>query len=118
MAIPASTSFAPSAIIDGTTVTFHSPREKFEALTEAWDEQHGGSSVVSLNHLIYHQIIGMGAEVIPFLLERLKLGEGHWIYALKCISGEQAETPAMHGDADQVIEAWLAWGQGRGINGG
>lgn len=59
MAIPASTSFAPSAIIDGTTVTFHSPREKFEALTEAWDEQHGGSSVVSLNHLIYHQIIGM-----------------------------------------------------------
>ena len=69
-----STTFPPSAIIDGTTVTFHSVREKFEALAEAWEDQNGGSSVLSLNHVIYHQIIGAwGVEVIPFLLERLRV---------------------------------------------
>ena len=57
----------------------------------------------------------MGREIIPFLLERLGKGEGHWIHALKCISGEQAESAEMHGNADAVIGAWIEWGRARGV---
>jgi len=116
MPISSSTTLAPSAILDGNTVIFSSIRDKFDALAETWEDKLGGSSVLNLNDVIYHQIIGMGAEIIPFLLERLRESEGHWIYALKCISGDQAESPEMHGDADRVINAWLAWGRARGID--
>jgi hypothetical protein len=99
------------AWIGGKPLSFSTIQEKLEALAEAWEEQHAGRSVLSLNHIAYHQIIGMGEAAIPLLIERVRNGEAHWIYALKCISGEQAETPEMQGDADRVIEAWVEWGR-------
>lgn len=97
------------ATIEGSTVTFQNIQEKFEALDEAWSNERPGSSKVSVNSFSYQQIVGMGQAVVPLLLDRLREGEGHWVYALMCITGEKVHTDDMVGDADRVIRAWLDW---------
>jgi len=99
------------AIIDGNAFVFESYADKFEALADAWDNASPGSSIIDYDNFALHQIIGMGPAAIPFLLDRLRCGEGHWVYALTCIAGEQAHEEQMNGDADQVIQAWLDWGR-------
>jgi hypothetical protein len=99
------------AMIDGNSFAFESCTEKFEALAEAWDNERPGSSIINYESFAHHQIIGMGPAVIPLLLDRLRLGEGHWVYALTCIAGEQAHEESMNGDSDRVIQAWLDWGR-------
>jgi hypothetical protein len=102
------------AIIGGQTIPFQNVADKFEALAEAWNNEHPGSSIIQYDSFSLHQIIGMGAAAIPLLLERLEDGEGHWVYALTCIAGEQAHSDTMNGDAEQIIQAWLDWGRRRG----
>ena len=106
------------AFIGGQVALFESAAEKFAALADDWEASGAGLSRVDYNHVAYHQVIGMGVVVVPLLLERLRQGDGDWVYALKCVTGEQAETPVMWGDADRVIGAWLAWGATRGFSRG
>jgi len=103
-----------SATIEGATVNFDTPLEKFEALSDAWSDETPGTSILNYNSFCYHQIIGMGVQIIPILLERLRQGEGQWVHALSCIVGQQVHTPGMVGNPDRVIEAWLKWGDSRG----
>jgi hypothetical protein len=99
-----------SAIINGRVTEFDTEKAKFDALVEAWEDHQTGRSVTDFNHVAYTQIIGMGTTAIAWLLDKLTEGDGDWIYALKCITGQEAETPDMYGDADRVIAAWRAWG--------
>jgi hypothetical protein len=102
-----------NAIIDGQTVTFRSYQQKFDALADAWEEFNAVRGVATLNHSAYHQIMAMGERAIPMLLARLRNGEGVWVYALRCITGVQVDTPEMSGDPQRVIQAWLEWGKSR-----
>ena len=102
------------AFIDGSSRTFPSDAEKFVALAQAWHEHQIGSATLDFNHSAYHQIIGMGRTAIPFLLNRMQQQEVGWVYAIKCISGEQAAKPGMRGD--EVLAAWLEWGRFRGFS--
>jgi hypothetical protein len=102
------------ALIGGVQQTFKSIEDKFSALADAWNDYSAGSSVRNYNHLSHLQIIGMGLAVVPFLLRRVAAGEGAWIYALKCITGHEAESPNMQGDAQRVIAAWVKWGERHG----
>jgi hypothetical protein len=102
------------ALIDGQGVSFSSFEGKFAALADAWDEHNSGRSVVDYAHFAHLQIIGMGVPVLPLILARLIDGDGRWVFALKCISGDQADTPSMRGDLDAVINAWAEWGKRNG----
>jgi hypothetical protein len=87
----------PKALIDGVSRRFSSTDEKFAALAEHWGNHNSGRPVIDFSHIAHFQIIGMGQPAAKPLIERVALGEGRWIYALKCITGEVAETPEMHG---------------------
>jgi hypothetical protein len=104
------------AFISGQSVSFGSVEEKFAALADAWDEHNSGRSVIDYAHFAHLQIIGMGAPALPLILDRLIEGEGdgRWVFALKCVSGDQTDTPAMRGDLDAVIKAWSEWGKRNG----
>jgi hypothetical protein len=102
------------ALIGGKTVEFATILDKFNALADAWDNFNSDRSVVDYDDLSHLQLMSMGPSIIPLLMERLRKGSGRWIYALKCISGEEAETADMRGDADRVIEAWVQWGKRNG----
>jgi hypothetical protein len=99
------------ALIGGESKEYPCLGDKFLALVKAWEDHNRARSVMDYDHVSYAQIIGMGERAIPLLMARLEQGEGDWIYALKCITGVQAETPDMHGDPDAVISAWLEWGK-------
>ncbi|MGD0388713.1 MAG: hypothetical protein ABSC42_07135 [Tepidisphaeraceae bacterium] len=99
------------AFVGGRKRKFGSLSAKFHALVNDWEDAHLGRSTTDYNHVAYAQIIGIGPQAVPLLLKKLEDGDGDWIYALKCITGEEADTPDMHGNADKVISAWLKWGR-------
>jgi hypothetical protein len=101
------------ALINGESREFATIEEKFEALAENWDEFNIGRSITSFDHPAYHQIMTMGEAVIPLLIDRLRQGEDDWVYALKCITGEQVESAEMYGDSDRVVQAWVEWYEAR-----
>jgi hypothetical protein len=100
-----------TATINGKEVPFDDSRQKFEELSKSWQEYNFGSSIIEYHDAAFEQIIGMGAEVVPYLLERLKDGEVEWVYALQRITGHHIENPDMIGDAEKVAEAWIEWGR-------
>lgn len=99
-----------SALIHGKQFCFKTALDKFLALKDVWNEYNAGQSITHFEHLSYLQIIGMGAEIVPLLISRLQEDGGNFIFALKCITGEQAETEGIQGQADKVIAAWIKWG--------
>jgi hypothetical protein len=107
-----------TAMVDGVDQTFVTSKQKFEALAASWMDYNLGRSVIDYHDFAFEQIIGMGAPVVPYLLERVAAGESEWIYALKCIAGQEAETPDMVGNDEQVIQAWIEWGRLNGNFGG
>ena len=102
------------ALIGGRSVAFDSVEKKFKALSGEWKLRRLGLSVVDYNDFANLQIIGMGPAVIPYLLKEVHNGTSIWVFALKCITGAEAETPAMHGDGKAVRQAWLEWGKRHG----
>jgi hypothetical protein len=103
------------ALVHGATAEYQSSEAKFVALAEVWGEHNLGRSIVDYYHSAHLQIIGMGSEALPFLLDRVASGEPEWIFALKCITGEQPESEASNGDAASVIRDWVEWGKCRGL---
>jgi hypothetical protein len=88
-----------------------SEETKFHALATAWRWHNRGKSVLDYDDFSYLQIIGMGPPVVPYLLKAVEDGEGFWYFALKCITGREAETPDMHGDPEAIRQAWIEWGK-------
>jgi len=106
---------SPEGWIDGATVGFASAAGKFRALADWWIRDHdGGSSTTDVRHPAYLQIIGMGREAIPFLLDELVRETGRWFVALKMITGASPVPPEARGDYGAMRDAWLAWGNAHG----
>jgi hypothetical protein len=104
-----------SALIDGQTVTFASPREKFDALVVEWRRlRDAGSSIDDVVNDAYGQIVSMGYQAVPFLLREASRQSGHWFTALKWITGQNVVTPEMRGNLRAIRRAWLKWGTENG----
>lgn len=63
----------------------------------------------------YQAIIGMGAEALPMILEDLRQNSGHWFWALKAISNEDPVVPSDRGSVKKMKNAWLQWGEVKGL---
>ena len=66
-------------------------------------------------HPAYQAIIGMGADALSMILEDLRLNSGHWYWALKAISNEDPVVPSNRGSIKKMKEAWLQWGEAKGL---
>jgi hypothetical protein len=88
---------------------------RFENLADEWEEATAFESVVTRQamHPAYQRIIGMGDEVVPLILRRLRREPHQWFWALTAITGKDpAEGEATAGRA---AEAWLEWGRAQGL---
>lgn len=87
---------------------------KFEQLTSKWKEETAIFSSIKkkINHPAYQEIIAMGEEVIPLILEELKREPSHWFYALSVIT--KADPVSSEDSFEQAVEAWLNWGKNQG----
>jgi hypothetical protein len=65
-------------------------------------------------HPAYQQIIGMGKEAIPLILEELQREDDHWFWALKSITGEDPVPEADRGSVPKMTQAWLQWAKRHG----
>ena len=84
--------------------------QRFRSLADQWHKETGRYSLMFKRamHPAYQQIIGMGKDAIPLILDDLReRPTGHWFWALGAITGED---PTLgESDIDKAIEAWLKW---------
>jgi hypothetical protein len=85
-------------------------------LAEKWEtEVEGMSSTARMSqHPAYQEIIQMGTQIVPLLLQELKRNPLYWLSALEEITGENPIQPEQRGRIKQMAEAWLEWGKQRG----
>jgi len=91
------------------TPSDHVVRARFEGLRQHWlSETRFSSSVVKIcTNEHYLKIIGLGAQVVPLIFERIEADEGHWGWALTSLTGAN---PAIEADTQkQANSAWLEW---------
>jgi hypothetical protein len=84
---------------------------RFRDLVRQWKGATALTSSITemATHPAYQQIIGMGKEAIPLILEELQREPDHWFWALKAITGEDPVSPADRGKLQRMAQAWLCW---------
>ncbi|MEK6705300.1 MAG: hypothetical protein AABZ06_05885 [Bdellovibrionota bacterium] len=89
---------------------------KFDILAATWEWNN--SLISSVEQLIllpeYQEIIGMGKDAVPLILQKLRAQPSYWFWALKAITGENPIKPEDRGNLSKMTEAWLTWGAEHG----
>ena len=99
--------------LGGTDAT---TEQRFRELVRQWKEatQFVSSVTSMVTHPAYQQIIGMGREVLPFVLAELRREPDHWFWALQAITRENPVRPADRGRIQAMTQAWLDWAASHG----
>src|ERR1700722_1280286 len=84
-------------------------RQRFQELVRQWKEATLFLSSITdmAMHPAYQQIIGMGKEALPLILEELRREPDHWFWALQAITGVNPVPIVGRGDMTQMTQAWL-----------
>jgi hypothetical protein len=87
--------------------------ETFKRLADQWHSECLLSSSVTeiCTNMAYQQIIGMGAEALPFIFRELQKEPDHWFWALQAITGENPVPKNAAGNLKAMASAWLEWGR-------
>ena len=90
---------------------------EFNTLAEQWYREtlHSSGYVEVILHPAYQRIIGLGKDVIPFILRELQDEPLEWFWALRALTGEDPTTEEMSGKRDEMAKAWLDWGKEQGF---
>jgi hypothetical protein len=89
-------------------------RARFQELAARWHDETAFHSNLSIvwSHPAMQDIIDMGQDAIPLILEALQKRSDHWFYALSRLTGIDA------GAGETTVEGarqkWLAWGREQG----
>ena len=68
-----------------------------------------------IGHPAFQEIIRLGEAVVPLMLRDLQAGPRLWVWALPRITGENPVPPEDAGNVRKMSEAWLRWGQAKGL---
>ena len=96
--------------------TYVTTESDFYRLAQQWEQERPKGVDISdmVMHPSYQRIIGMGTEVVPFLLEELERKPGHWFWALHAITGADPVPPESQGKLKEMAKAWIDWGKNQG----
>jgi hypothetical protein len=89
----------------------------FYALSEQWRRETMFQSLDRERacNFAYHQIIGMGKEVLPYIFNELEETTSDWFWALRAITRTDVEVkPEDKGNVHKIAEAWMEWGSWNG----
>ncbi len=91
--------------------------QRFRQQAEKWQQetQYLSSPAQRMMHPSYQAILGMGREVVPFMLRDLKENRTSWFWALSYLTQDNPISPTDAGKADKMVNAWLNWGNARGL---
>jgi hypothetical protein len=84
---------------------------KFDLYSGIWktETMFSSSSSEITNNSAYRSIIGLGKDIIPFIIEDLKQSENHWFYALELLTGENPIKSEHRGIINLMKSDWLNW---------
>ncbi|GDX46198.1 hypothetical protein LBMAG24_15260 [Bacteroidota bacterium] len=87
--------------------------EKFDLYSGIWKTETMFSSNSSeiTNNSAYRCIIGLGKDIIPFIIEDLKQSENHWFNALELLTGENPIKSEHRGIINLMKSDWLNWAE-------
>ena len=90
----------------------------FHRLAQQWERERPRGADVSemAMHPSYQRIIGMGLDVVPFILEELERKPEHWFWALHSITGVNPVPPESEGKLKEMAKAWVDWGNKQGYS--
>lgn len=90
--------------------------EKFKRLVDRWRKEtvFQSSAHQMATHPSYQEVIGMGKDAIPFLLQELERNPDHWFWALRSITGIDPVPQEDRGNVRAMTDAWLEWGRLQG----
>ena len=91
-------------------------RRRFEELAAAWHKAvgHHSSSTLRNKHPTYQEIVRLGPEVVPLLLQDMEKNHTHWFAALRQLTGADPIPDSAAGNIPKMVEAWLHWAKGNG----
>lgn len=86
-------------------------RRKFEKLAGIWKLETAflSNSHDIINNSAYKKIIGLGPNVLEFILEDLKNSDHFWFYALQQITNVNPIKPENKGIFKQMKNDWILW---------
>jgi hypothetical protein len=90
--------------------------ERFRRLEATWMAEvgHHSSTTKLVNHPAYQEILRMGCDVVPFLIQDLERKPRLWVWALADITGADPVPVADRGNIAKMTEAWLCWARANG----
>ena len=106
-----------AAMLDAPQCFLATEKEDFERLANEWERnrRRGVDLADMAMDTAYQQIIGMGPQAIPWLLERLEEKPDHWFWALNAITRLDNVVPEeSYGNLSEMADAWLNWGRQKG----
>jgi len=92
-------------------------RQRFDQLAAEWKERSRFMSNAAQMAMLrpYQQIIGMGREALPLILEELQRQPMQWFWALEAITAENPVSPEAAGNVRLMAQAWIDWGKKHGL---
>jgi len=93
------------------TELLSNPLFRFHNLRLQWenDIQFLSSTNEICMHPAYQQMIGMGKEAIPLIIEELSIKPNHWFWALKAITGQDPVPISKRGRIKEMTKEWVTW---------
>lgn len=93
-------------------------RAKFNRFADAWRKERNSLSSRPEELAMcmsYQKIIGMGQEVVPFILQELRRKPDQWFWALHAITDANPVSRQHQGRFTEMVNAWLKWGEDHGF---
>jgi hypothetical protein len=89
---------------------------RFNRLADTWEEETQFLSSVDdiIVHPAHMEIIGMGEQAVPLILDRISQKGGLWFWALQFITGEDPVSENIKGNIKAMQRVWLEWGRKNG----
>ena len=86
-------------------------KTQFEQYKDEWESITAFSSNISeiINNNPYKSIIGLGSDVIPFIIADLAETQNYWFHALTEITRENPIDSKHSGDINNMVKDWLNW---------
>jgi hypothetical protein len=87
--------------------------KRFNELAKNWKKETGAysTSLHIAGNNNYLEIIGMGNEVVPYILKELQKEPNLWFIALKSITRQNPIQKEHIGKIKLMAEDWIAWGK-------
>ncbi len=86
-------------------------KHQFEEYKTEWENLTAFSSSITeiVDNNPYRSIIGLGRDVVPFIIKDLSQTQNHWFYALTKITGKNPIPEAHAGNVELMTKDWLSW---------